>query len=316
MSKQFLPNIIRLSEILGYENRCNDVVYCRPSIILEKPSLCVFFGGDIQDFTENMLSHRDNKNYVEWNLENTSKLLQSSFADSHIIVIRPARMEYKSFSCYENFLPCSKCGVPNHTFIHHGLEHLELIIQNVSRALRTMSNEDFNNAVEVSTNGLVLDSEEEVEVPKNIPFRDTLNFDDCDVTLIGFSKGCTVLNQFLYEFHHYKSDDKNEPNILKRIKTMYWLDGGHSGGKNTWITSLPLLKTFSTMGISIYVHVSPYQVADIRRPWIKYEEKHFTDALKKFGANINRTIHFVDVPSSVQTHFNVLKVFREINKDT
>lgn len=250
MNEQFLPEIIRLSKISGYENRSNDVIYCRPSMIVEKPKLCVFFGGDIQDFTENMLSHRDNRNYIQWNLESTSKLLQNSFVDSHIIAIRPARMEFKTFSCYENFLPCSKCGVPEHTFIHHGLEHLELIILNASRTLRTMSNEEFSEAVEVSRKGLVSETSlsEDVETPKNIPYRNTLNLDDCDVTLIGFSKGCTVLNQFLYEFHHYKSNNRNEPNILKRIKSMYWLDGGHSGGQNTWITSLPLLKTLASMG--------------------------------------------------------------------
>lgn len=44
-----------------------------------------------QDFTENMNSHRDNKKYVKWNLENVACLLRTKFLDSHIIVVRPSR---------------------------------------------------------------------------------------------------------------------------------------------------------------------------------------------------------------------------------
>lgn len=72
-----------------------------------------------------------------------------------------------------------------------------------------------------------------------------------NLTLIGFSKGTVVLNQFLYEFHYLKTltpDDETSMNIVNKIKDMYWLDGGHSGGKNTWITSRPLLETLTRLG--------------------------------------------------------------------
>ena len=36
--------------------------------------------------------------------------------------------------------------------------------------------------------------------------------------------------------------------LLSRIKDMYWLDGGHGGQKNTWITSRSLLETLTRMG--------------------------------------------------------------------
>lgn len=72
-----------------------------------------------------------------------------------------------------------------------------------------------------------------------------------DIKLVGFSKGCIVLNQFLYEYHYYKTFttvDSNEMKFISKIKHMYWLDGGHSGGKNTWITSRPLLETLASLG--------------------------------------------------------------------
>lgn len=75
--------------------------------------------------------------------------------------------------------------------------------------------------------------------------------EDFTLTLIGFSKGCVVLNQFLHEFHYYKSftpEDSNEMKFISKIKDMYWLDGGHSGGKNTWITSTKILETLAKLG--------------------------------------------------------------------
>lgn len=36
--------------------------------------------------------------------------------------------------------------------------------------------------------------------------------------------------------------------LVSRIKHMYWLDGGHGGGKNTWITSRSLLETLCRLG--------------------------------------------------------------------
>lgn len=50
-------------------------------------SSCIWF----QDFPETMESHRENKNYTKWNLENTSLILHSYFPDMHIIVVRPSR---------------------------------------------------------------------------------------------------------------------------------------------------------------------------------------------------------------------------------
>lgn len=78
-----------------------------------------------------------------------------------------------------------------------------------------------------------------------------MKLEEMNIKLIGFSKGCIVLNQFLYEFHYYKtftSNDSNEMKFIFKIRDMYWLDGGHSGGKNTWITSRQLLETLASSG--------------------------------------------------------------------
>ena len=80
-------------------------------------------------------------------------------------------------------------------------------------------------------------------------WRNGINLHLNNVTLIGFSKGCVVLNQFLHEFHNLISSEPCETlDFVRRIKDMYWLDGGHSGGKNVWITSKSLLETVLKLG--------------------------------------------------------------------
>lgn len=72
------------------------------------------------------------------------------------------------------------------------------------------------------------------------------------LTLIGFSKGCVVLNQFLHEFHHYEIQPINDTNLLNFIsciKHMWWLDGGHGGFKDTWITDTEILESFAKMSM-------------------------------------------------------------------
>lgn len=140
----------------------------------------------------------------------------------------------------------------------------------------------------------------------------SLHLDQQKLILVGFSKGCVVLNQCLYEFHYLSTltpDERASTEVVTRISDMYWLDGGHAGGKNTWITSRPLLETLTRLGINVHIHVTPYQIQDGRRPWIRKEEKLFGDVLSKLGANVQRQVHFEDIIPSLNTHFELIKVF-------
>lgn len=354
---------LRLCGITGYDGRINDTVYCYPTVRSDQQTAVVFFGGDVQDFTENMESHRDNKNYLKWNLENTAGVLHSYFPDCHVVIVRPARfsapklatfldyvtaemdyirMEFKTFSCFDNFVPCNNCGAPDHTPTHYALQHLERLLQGVSQRLRTMPDSELLAAIARQTNNapcpqqtqlntseeanidsdssktpdLALSDRPEALTVNNLWWRENLNLDKANLVLVGFSKGCVVLNQFIYEFHYLKTltpDDETMMRLVSRIQDMYWLDGGHAGGKNTWITSRSLLETLTRLGIGIHIHVTPYQVQDERRPWIRKEEKTFSDLLRRLGATVHRTLHFENQLANLYTHFDVLTVFKQQN---
>ncbi|CAH2085877.1 unnamed protein product [Euphydryas editha] len=147
-------------------------------------------------------------------------------------------------------------------------------------------------------------------------WRENLALDESSLTLVGFSKGCVVLNQLIYEFHYTKTLTPGDAHMMRftgRVRSMVWLDGGHAGGKNTWITSRSLLETLTRLDVNVFVHVSPYQVQDESRPWIGREEKTFTGLLKKLGAKVCRYLHEQPgMPQSLHMHFEVLASFKNM----
>ncbi|XP_055901889.1 mitochondrial protein C2orf69 homolog isoform X2 [Eupeodes corollae] len=452
----------RIFAVSGFQNRTNDIVYCPPIIRqstqnVEDSTAIVYFGGDVQDFPESMETNRDSRGYMKYNLENSAILLREAFPKSHIIVIRPVRMEFKTFSCFDNFVRGNNAGVPDHTPMNHALQHLERLLQNLSQRLisipeseilaqvtaaaaaaaaavsatsptaatttittsstdnTSLCNNDSSQEMDIDIlqvqENVTVDSDgamvfpcgggaggndvinappctndetsqntnspssilhstdaQEEQPPQQQPqaqppptsaasaaagfnnttgvggvvanechlqnsllqasiahahhqqqqqrnplwWRENLNLDKSKLILIGFSKGCVVLNQFIYEFHYLKTltpDDSTMIRLLSRIKDMYWLDGGHGGQKNTWITSRSLLETLTRMGMNIHVHLTPYQVQDDRRPWIRKEEKIFTDMLRRLGAPITRRLHYESQTANLMTHFEVLQAF-------
>lgn len=264
---------VRINGIKGYQNRTNHIIYCPPLLRSKDDcSAVVYFGGDVQDIPEKMETNRDNKNYIKWNLENTALLLRDSFPRAHIVVVRPMRMEYSTFSCFDNFVRGNNAGIPDHTPMHFSLQHLEELLINLTKKLtKPVLEPDLLHKLIAATNsslcGTGLDGSQDMEVDviqsdiQNstansasssvagttdnnadindlLWWRESLNLDKANLALMGFSKGCVVLNQFIYEFHYYKTltpDDSTMMRLVSRIKDMYWLDGGHGGGKNTWM---------------------------------------------------------------------------------
>lgn len=63
------------------------------------------------------------------------------------------------------------------------------------------------------------------------------------------------------------------------------------------------------VGISVDVHITPYQIKDERRPWLRREEKIFSGQLQKFGAIVRRVVHFEEETPTLDNHFRILKDF-------
>lgn len=128
------------------------------------------------------------------------------------------------------------------------------------------------------------------------------------LTLVGFSKGCVVLNQIVYELSGARAD-RQMSQFVKSISDMFWLDGGHPGGSETWVTDKRVLKELASSGVSIHAHVTPYEVRDPMRAWVGREYECFIETLQEFGACPSKKLHFEDEPASIENHFRVILEF-------
>ncbi|MBN3307512.1 CB069 protein, partial [Amia calva] len=131
---------------------------------------------------------------------------------------------------------------------------------------------------------------------------------DLTLTLVGFSKGCVVLNQMVYELAGARADPELAP-FLARVQDMYWLDGGHPGGSETWVTNRKALQELASSGIGLHAHVTPYEVQDPMRAWVGREHRRFVRTLKELGAPLVSKLHFQDEPPSLDNHFGVIREF-------
>ncbi|XP_026552625.1 UPF0565 protein C2orf69 homolog [Pseudonaja textilis] len=321
------PRLLRLSEVPGDEPfKANDALLHLP---LSAPATgqaqhhVVYFPGDVQNYHEIMACHPENFQWKQWCLENVAIILGHRFPGSYIWIIKCSRMHLHKFSCYDNFVASNLFGAPEHTTDFGAFRHLHALLVNAfklaQKFLVSQKNmHEFSDNTEAvscelptfaTSNGCPA-AEKHCEHVSNsaVSFNEPSAIGRNSFTLIGFSKGCVVLNQLLHELKEAKKD-KDIDDFIQNIKAMYWLDGGHSGGSNTWVTYPHVLREFSQTGISVNAHVTPYQVFDTMRTWIGKEHKRFVQLLEEFGANINSQLHFADEAPSLENHFKVHEVF-------
>ncbi|OQV19005.1 hypothetical protein BV898_06863 [Hypsibius exemplaris] len=216
----------------GYANRVNDLLVAGSP---QSTEAVVFFGGDIQDLEVVMGAHREAATFSRWSLEKTTRLLEGQFANHLIVAVRPSRRQDIVLSCFDNFVKSTDAVSPSeHAPNQHALEHLDLLLESLSGLLGEV---DFHRHL------------------------------SC-VKIVGFSKGCVVLNQLVYEFPTWLAQNSavSAPSILRKIGRMYWLDAGHSGPVEYWITQPRLLDSLRELNVGVHVVISPYQVGNLRRP--------------------------------------------------
>ncbi|XP_029652762.1 UPF0565 protein C2orf69 homolog [Octopus sinensis] len=258
----------------------SDVIVCGDFMTAKKH--VIYFGGDIQDYSEKMLFHAQTKKYNQWNLENTAILLQKKFPDSFVFVVKPSKLNYGIFSVFSNFVISNDVGVPDHSVGQGSWHEVERLYHNTIREI--LSLQDGNKGMNADC---------DVPVP---------------VCIVGFSKGCIVLNQLVHDLEPEMESEAR--NFISSVETLYWLDGGHSGScKKTWVTNSKILEYLAQSSLKISVHVTPYQLEDATREWIAEEEKLFVENLQQYNGKVKEKVYFSGVPRSIDKHFELLVDF-------
>ncbi|PIO27064.1 hypothetical protein AB205_0033070 [Aquarana catesbeiana] len=320
-----LPALYTLKAVAGSEpNKCNDLLFSFPRDRAQRPHHVIYFPGDVQNYRNVMAGHSENFRWKRWSLEDIATILSQRFPTSYIWIVKPSRMHLHKFSCYDNFVESNLFGAPKHNVELIAIRQLHSLLTNaftvaqhllMSQSNKYVVNSDHDHSVShtgsaYSTNGCHLKEDRVNHCSKDSSaylgspsVKESLSF-----TVIGFSKGCVVLNQLLHELHEAKKD--KEFNIfVGNIESMYWLDGGHSGGINTWITCPDILKVFAQRHIAVHSHVTPYQVSDSMRSWIGEEHGKFVELLKEYNVMVNDQLHFAYEAPSLDNHFRVHEVF-------
>lgn len=260
----------------------------------------------------------ESKQYSRWCLESTAQILGSKFPDAALWIMKPLRMFRNVFSVFEQFVPSSLTGVPDYIGSYGGVATLDALLTGALQGL-----EEKHAGV----------------LPAG---KDSARLSSLPVVLIGFSKGCVVLNQFVYEvgylfggvdlkdhgdpdaahhsakprtssssqLHFSDADKEKQKSFLRQVIDWYWLDAGHSGSCGAWVTNESLLRHFAGVGgAGVHVHVTPHQVRCLRRPWIGEEERLFVDRLRQLGCKVEEKLHFEHSEISFENHFRVLEMF-------
>jgi hypothetical protein len=142
------------------------------------------------------------------------------------------------------------------------------------------------------------------------------------IILCAFSKGCIVLNQicneaiyltrYLNECSSYDERSYHEKlsAFSNCVRQIIWLDGGHCGTSNAWITNDQVIDMINRMKWHCYVYVTPYQIKS-RKQWAVEEYKIFLQLLAKSNVKFKNTYYFESNEDDydIETHFEVLSHF-------
>ena len=209
----------------------------------------IYFGGDVQDFKESMIERYTFNEYGHFCLESILKMLQIKFPKSSIMIIRPCKMN-GHISIFSNFIANVDTygqSVPSYKN-GNGCKHL----------LEILSQLTANN--------------------KNKQMR---------LHLIGFSRGCNVLNQLIYETAEQNVKNKQIANSLFcHVHSIYFLDGGNGGKRKTLPVDSNVIQNFiqnviKVNGFRFHIYGTSYQWMDAERPWIGKEQQYFTSFIKQ-----------------------------------
>lgn len=206
-------------------------------------------------------------------------VLQEKFPSRDVMVVQPTRYEppgqANAYACYDNFLERSTWSgdpIGYHTEQGKGLKHLTAILEEAEGA-----------------HGM----------GKDLP-----------VTLIGFSKGCVVLNQLLTELAVVADGaSPTGPGYGARIHAIHFVDAGLNR-PGAYPTGIDVAQHLANSGARVYFHGTPRQWNVLTRSWILEEKSRSLALLRELGAVVSERLYLEDRCYDDHTaHFEILELF-------
>lgn len=282
---------------------CNDVfAVCREGA---KQSL-LFFPGDIQNEHAHMRAGQWQK-YSSYSYEGTLDILSSSFPDANLFLIKPSCQLPSAHSVYANFLS------------YHDA-YGGLLLEPGWETGASTPVEDMTTREQIS--GLMQSLQQELAA------KHSFMLPQLPLVLMGFSKGCLVLNHLLLEEEHDTAPSDAGASTsgalfsVELIQRLIWVDAGNSELPCSYppATCAPVVHRFidrwtlsmATAGPrQIAVHTTPFMVQ--LRPLTCEEAQQFLALLLQRqwpSLSVMMTAHYNAAETSMDKHFEVLKRVR------
>ncbi|KAM7538060.1 hypothetical protein Aperf_G00000069175 [Anoplocephala perfoliata] len=296
MANQENMRMVSLLNVEGRDSLKNDIFFFsngdRPDVNI------ILFCGDLQNESIIMSAHCQFGSFAEkWSYESVAKLLLDRIGLASIIhlwIIRASRWSQNTLAFYDNFVHYNTDGSPDYSGISNvggtsfaAWRHLDALMIKAVSSIKDAS----------------------INVP---------------CAIIGFSKGCSVLTQFIYELGLFFDESYfvDYLHVTSRLSSLTWLDSGHNGVNHLWPTwTVPLARLRQHPSLpKLLIFATPYQLCS-DRPWNFRDFSTFLDILRTYklpfySDTFYKGVHWQCPPEgpqmervSIDAHFEILECF-------
>lgn len=266
-----------LKHIEGLTGHFNNIIFKAGEQVntQNKWSIVCYFGGDIQNFRQEMIN-ANYEEYLDYSLESVASQLSQTFTQDDIIVIQPSNL-IQGFSIYNNFVrTIDNLGTPSFDYQNRSCyDHLINLLVNVYQKVNS----------------------------------DKIGSKSIEAKVIAFSKGQIVVNQLAHSLSLPNCNDTRQLKLLD----LYFLDGGHNGKNNIWITDPKLIDALiiNAECRRFHIGITDFQLKKFNI--IQYEVDRFQDILasRKDDKNLNIKLTYLcqkqykELPL-IKLHFKLL----------
>ena len=265
-----------------------------------------------------MNQSRENRQYERWNLVATGEILCRRFFDASIAIIRPNEMKDGIFSRFDSFIHSSLRNsivrlIRFSNFLPSTTEYGDPISYDTTDLIGLQQLRALDEQLSQQTTFVLL-KKHSSSYFRSFGFSSSTS----EITLVGFSKGCVVLNQLLEELTALRlaKGPVDLSKFASRIRRFIWLDGGHNNGEHAmiWPTDDNLLNTLLDNQIDIEIYVTPFQINSSNPYKIHHTKQYgkFLELLQTRLANVRNyrnEMFFANERASIEKHFELLTVF-------
>lgn len=231
----------------------------------------VYFGGDVQNTQAKMEGAYDGYIRDLYSYESILAKLRERFEDSSIILVAPAK-HVDGFAHYENFFnTVDNYGTPEYLFNDAGpVKHLVELVRNGQKQYASIRK-----------------------------LRSTQTGVEQRLILVGFSKGCTVVNQLLISASSAGAIDSMKDFKLDEV---ILLDSGHCGHAGAYINDTKHLVRFESRQPLFRLASIGATHYELRKTWINKELPRFVEQLEGLGVRVKQATF---AGGNLRDHFEV-----------